>query len=65
MAKIAHNPVLVVNSDELIALSKTVNLLKEILKNEEMSNWYENNVDQNLIVTIENLDTLLDSVIVD
>lgn len=65
MAKIAHNPILVVESNELIALSKTLTLLKEIARNEEMSNWYENNVEPNLMTTIENLDTLLDSVIVD
>lgn len=65
MAKIVNKPTLVVELHEFTSLSKTVSLLKEIAENEEMHEWYEDNVGQNLMDTIENLDALLDSVIVD
>lgn len=65
MAKIVQKPTLNLETHEVIALSRTVDLLKEIAKNQEMSDWYESNVDQNLMATIENLDTLLNSITLD
>ena len=65
MAKIVQRPILELETHELVSLSKTVNLLKEIAKNEEMRDWYELNVDHNLMTTIENLDTLLNSITID
>ena len=65
MAKIVNKPTLELDTPEIIALSKTVNLLKEIAENEEMRDWYESNVDLNLMATIENLDTLLNNISID
>ena len=65
MAKIVQRSILELETHELVSLSKTVNLLKEIAKNEEMRDWYELNVDHNLMTTIENLDTLLNSITID
>lgn len=65
MAKIVNKPTLKLETHEVVALSKTIVLLKEIAKNEEMRNWYWDNVDQSLMATIESLDTLVDNIIMD
>lgn len=62
MAKIIQNPILELDTTETISLSKTIDLLQEIAKNEEMCNWYENNIDQNLMNTIESLENLFNKV---
>lgn len=65
MAKIVNKPTLKLETHEVVALSKTIVLLKEIAKNEEMRNWYGDNVDQSLMATIESLDTLVDNITMD
>lgn len=65
MAKVVNKPTLELDTHEMFALSKTVSLLKEIAENEEMHEWYENNVDQNLMDTIENLEILFDNATLD
>lgn len=65
MAKIVQNPILKLETHEVVALSRTVDLFKEIAKNQEMKDWYESNVDQNLMATIESLDTLLNNITLD
>lgn len=62
MTKIIQKPILELDTTETISLSKTIDLLQEIAKNEEMRDWYENNIDQNLMDTIESLENLFNKI---